>query len=106
MHASRKVADFNLGKLLETLLDFFGVISCFRQEDIRHFVVVVNMQNVGLLLVHSRGSEKPAMDPMKIIGIRTRQLLELIVMLLLDTFTSFVVRVSIFCESSRTKGGK
>ena len=78
MHASWKVADFNLGKLLETLLDFFGVISCVRQKDIRHFVVIVDMQNVGLLLVHSRGSEKPAVDSMKIVGIRTRQFLELI----------------------------
>jgi hypothetical protein len=104
MRASRKVPDFHLGKLLETLFYLFGVLGCFRQQDIRDFVVLVDMQNIGLLLEHSRGSEKPAVDSMKIVGIGTRQLLELIMMLLLDTFASFVVRISIFCESSRTKG--
>jgi hypothetical protein len=104
MHASWKVADFHLGELDETLLDLFGVIGCFRQEDIRHFVVVVDMQNVGLLLVHPRGSEKPAVDSMEIVGIRTRQFLELIMMLLLYTFASFVVRISIFANREERKG--
>jgi hypothetical protein len=57
--------------------------------------MLVDMQNVGLLLVHSRRSEKAAVNPMKIVGIRTRQLLELIMMFLLDTLASFVVRVAI-----------
>jgi hypothetical protein len=63
--------------------------------------MLVDMQDIGLLLVHSRGSQKPAVNSMKIVGVGTRQLLELIMMFLLDALARFVVRVAICVQNER-----
>jgi hypothetical protein len=80
------------------------VPGSFQQQDIRHFVVVVDMQNVGLLLEHSCGSKKTPVDSMVIVGVRGRQLANLITMLNFDAFPSFVVRVASFANQVERRG--
>ena len=79
---------------LATLFNLLFVLSRYRHHLIRDLVVIIDMQNVGLLLKHSRRGEAATVDAMVIVRIRRLKFLELFRVLRLDALPLLVIGVT------------
>ena len=83
-----------LGKDLATFFNLLLVFASRSQHFIRDLIKVIDMENVSLLLKHARDCEAAAVHPMIVVGVLRMKLVEIIGMLLLNTFPLFVVWIT------------